>query len=82
MLPVFHFEIIRPTILLILFFMIPLAADGTTQALGGRESNNTLRFVTGLLFGMAQAACIVVVGKTLAYSFMEGHLLYLQSHII
>jgi len=82
MLPVFHFEVIRPTILLALLFTIPLVADGATQALGGRESNNALRFVTGLLFGMAQAVCIVVVGKTLAYSFMEGHLVYLQSHII
>jgi uncharacterized membrane protein len=81
MLPVFHLEIIRPTILLALLFTIPLVADGTTQALGGRKSNNTLRFVTGLLFGMAQAACIVVVGKTLAYSFMKGYLVYLQSHI-
>ena len=33
-------------------FMLPLLIDGTTQALGNRESNNTLRFITGVLFSM------------------------------
>lgn len=32
--------------------MSPLLIDGTTQALGYRESNNTLRFITGLLFSI------------------------------
>ncbi|ODS39221.1 MAG: hypothetical protein A7316_06200 [Candidatus Altiarchaeales archaeon WOR_SM1_86-2] len=81
LMPIFHFEIIRPTILLVLLFTIPIAIDGTTQALGKRESNNPMRFATGALFGMAQVASIVVIGKTLAYSYMVGHLVYLQTHI-
>ncbi|CAK7000580.1 DUF2085 domain-containing protein [Fusobacterium varium] len=32
--------------------LIPLMVDGGTQALGKRESNNILRCVTGILFGM------------------------------
>ena len=30
----------------------PLMFDGTTQLLELRESNNTLRFMTGLMFGL------------------------------
>jgi uncharacterized membrane protein len=34
-----------------LILLIPMALDGGTQALKYRESNNSLRFVTGLLGG-------------------------------
>ena len=81
LMPIFHFEIIRPTILFVLISMMPTAIDGTTQALGRRESNNFLRLLTGILFGMGQVASIVIVGKTLAYSFMAGYLVYLPTHI-
>ncbi len=81
LIPIFHFEIIRPTILFVLISMLPTAIDGTTQALGKRESNNPLRFFTGLLCGMGQVASIVIVGKTLAYSIIVGHLVYLPTHI-
>ncbi|PKP59696.1 MAG: hypothetical protein CVT88_04880 [Candidatus Altiarchaeales archaeon HGW-Altiarchaeales-1] len=80
--PIFHFEIIHPTVLLVILFMIPTAIDGTTQALGKRVSNNNLRFVTGTLFGMSQVASIVIIGKTLAYSFIAGYLVYLPTHLI
>lgn len=37
---------------------IPLILDGFTQLWKWRESNNALRFVTGLLFGIGQAMLI------------------------
>lgn len=33
-------------------FLLPAIADGLTQLLTDRESNNTLRFLTGLLGGL------------------------------
>ncbi|ODS39471.1 MAG: hypothetical protein A7316_10995 [Candidatus Altiarchaeales archaeon WOR_SM1_86-2] len=82
LLPIFHFEIIPPTIFFVLLSMIPTVVDGTTQAFGKRKSNNPLRFITGFLFGMGQVAGIVIIGKTLAYSLVAGHLVYLPTHII
>ena len=63
--PVFHFEIIYPSILVIFFLMVPMMIDSFTQTLGYRESNNFLRFVTGFLGGAAQVALIVFLGKTI-----------------
>ncbi|MDI9624102.1 MAG: DUF2085 domain-containing protein [Methanothermobacter sp.] len=64
-LPIFHFEIIRPSILLITLLMIPIAFDSTIQLLEIRESNNFSRFITGFLGGCAQAALIVLLGKSI-----------------
>lgn len=36
-----------------LLFLIPMPLDGITQRLKLRKSNNTLRFITGLLFGIS-----------------------------
>lgn len=40
-----------PIIILVLM-MIPMIADGITQALTKYESNNTKRLITGILFGI------------------------------
>lgn len=39
--------------------MLPLLIDGYTQKWKWRESNNVYRFITGLLFGIAQSILIV-----------------------
>ena len=39
--------------------MIPLLIDGFTQKWNWRESNNSLRITTGILFGIAQSILIV-----------------------
>ncbi|XZF74192.1 DUF2085 domain-containing protein [Bacillus sp. AL-1R] len=39
--------------------MFPLLIDGFTQKWNWRESNNFLRFITGLLFGIAQTILII-----------------------
>lgn len=64
-LPIFHFNIIRPSLLIIFFLMVPMLLDSITQAMGYRESNNALRFITGFLGGAAQAALIVWLGKSI-----------------
>ncbi|PEL13072.1 DUF2085 domain-containing protein [Bacillus sp. AFS017336] len=40
--------------------MIPLLVDGYTQKWKWRESNNVLRFITGLLFGIAHTILILL----------------------
>ena len=65
-LPIFHFNIIQPTVLVIFVFMFPLLLDSITQSMGYRESNNVLRFVTGFLGGAAQVAFIVLFARFLA----------------
>lgn len=42
-----------------LWLVAPLIADGGTQALGWRTSNNTLRLVTGLMAGIGEIMFIV-----------------------
>ena len=47
LIPKFSFNLIIAAML-----ATPLIFDGVTQALGLRESNNALRFVTGIMFGL------------------------------
>ena len=46
-----------------LLMLIPMIIDGTTQLLGKRESNNYIRFITGLLGGVG----LVTLGKTIQF---------------
>lgn len=56
--PVFLFCQIEKPLILFLLLSIPMLLDGFTQKWGWRESNNTLRFVTGLGFGVGQALLV------------------------
>jgi len=54
---------------------LPVYLDGTTQALGWRESDNTLRFITGLLSGIGQIGIISIIGKAIGLmilTFIKG----------
>lgn len=42
-----------PNVLTCIILMLPLIADGVIQLLFTYESNNTKRFITGFLFGVA-----------------------------
>lgn len=44
---------------------VPMLVDGYTQLKKWRESNNLLRFVTGLLSGIGQAMVVVSVSEWL-----------------
>jgi uncharacterized membrane protein len=41
--------------------LVPTFIDGTTQLKGTRESNNTLRFVTGLIGGIGLAIILKAI---------------------
>lgn len=62
-LPIFLLNIVQPSLLLIILFIMLMLLDSVTQALGYRESNNILRFITGSLGGVAQVALIVLLAK-------------------
>ncbi len=62
-------SITAPNFLFILGF-IPLIVDGTTQYFGLRTSNNTLRFITGLLCGFSLPFVVFeTVNYTILYIF-------------
>lgn len=48
----FYVDYSPSLIVLAIVFLIPAVIDGTTQLFSFRESNNTLRFLTGLLGGL------------------------------
>lgn len=58
----------QPNLIFVLGF-IPLIIDGTTQYYGLRTSNNTLRFVTGLLCGFSIP--FVVLKQNQLYSIIS-----------
>lgn len=63
-LPIFHMNIITPSLLIILVLGLPAIFDGITQFFGWRKSNNKLRLITGFLLGMSIACLIVFIVKT------------------
>lgn len=48
----FHINYTLNLFIISILLLVPTAIDGFTQYLGLRESNNTLRFTTGLLGGI------------------------------
>ena len=47
--------------------LLPLIADGSTQARGLRASRNWLRLTTGILFGIGVPNFLIVVSRNLVY---------------
>jgi uncharacterized membrane protein len=70
-LPIFHMEIISPSMVLIVLFASPAIVDAFTQLRGGRESNNKLRLITGFLLGVSLSALIVINGKILVNMILK-----------
>jgi len=60
--PLFLFHLVTPGWALSLAANLPALADGLTQAWGGRESSNPLRFATGLAAGVGQVGLIQAAG--------------------
>lgn len=53
------------------FLMLPLVIDGFSQALHYRESNNVLRLITGVLFGIGlQFLLAMIIGYLKVKFFM------------
>lgn len=49
-----------------IILIIPMAIDGTTQLFGKRESNNSLRFITGILGGIG-TLCLALLTKLIIW---------------
>lgn len=64
-LPLFHWGLIQPNLTNILLLAVPATIDALTQFIELRESNNTLRLVTGFLLGMGIAGFIVFITRLL-----------------
>ena len=63
----------RTPVWLTLVFMVPMVTDGFVQLKTAYESTNPRRFVTGLLFGWALVAFLVVtLGATYQYGYRLG----------
>jgi uncharacterized membrane protein len=62
-LPVFTFDWWSPGIIISALLLLPALSDGLTQAYFNRESNNTLRFITGLLAGSGLMSLTAILGK-------------------
>lgn len=59
----FYVDYSLTMILLAILMIIPTSTDGFTQLLSLRESNNTLRFTTGLIGGIG----IMIIAKFIKY---------------
>ena len=59
-----------PPVWLTLVLMVPMVTDGVIQLKTPYESTNPRRFVTGLLFGYALAAFLIV---TLGMAYKAGY---------
>ncbi len=47
--------------LIVVALIIPLVADGFSQGLGYRQSNNVIRFITGTLYGIGMSLGLYIV---------------------
>ena len=63
--PLFYLGIIEIPILFIILLNIPILIDSISQYLGLRESNNTLRLITGILSGFACSALVIIIINTI-----------------
>ena len=58
------------TLLLGIILLIPCAIDGSTQLFDMRESNNTLRFITGILGGIGLIFVYEIIIEFFAFNFL------------
>lgn len=61
--PLFLFGIIGFDIWVAIILLLPTYLDGFIQAYFGKESNNTLRFITGLISGIGAMSLMNITGK-------------------
>ena len=61
-LPFFIFNFIKISLLLTVLMIIPTYIDGAIQAYFNIESNNTRRFITGLMSGIGTMSLVSIIG--------------------
>jgi len=68
----FLFGILTMNWWIALLLTIPTLIDGFTQAYWNRESNNILRFITGLMAGIGMMAICAIIGKEIGLLILDG----------
>jgi len=61
--PFFLFSVFTLNIWWTLGLILPTVIDGLTQAFYNRESNNTLRVITGTLAGIGAMSLVAIIGQ-------------------
>jgi len=69
--PLYVLHIFTANIFIALALNIPAYIDGVTQAASLRESNNTLRVITGLLSGIGQMGIVSCIGNFLGLLILK-----------
>ena len=69
--PLYVLHIFTANIFIVLELNIPAYIDGLTQAANLRESNNTLRLITGLLSGIGQMGIVSYIGNYLGLLILK-----------
>jgi len=65
--PIFTFSFWVPGLALTLLLLTPALIDGLTQAYFNRESNNTIRVITGFIAGAGLMSLTAIIGKGIGY---------------
>ena len=61
--PIFMFNILSLDIWVSILIIIPTILDGFTQAFLDRESNNSIRLITGFFAGVGAMSLLSIIGK-------------------
>ena len=69
--PIFTFNFYNLSLLFSTLIILPTIIDGLTQAYFNRESNNLLRFSTGLLAGIGSMSLVAIIGQYLGHKILE-----------
>ncbi|WP_033562993.1 DUF2085 domain-containing protein [Sphingobacterium sp. SYP-B4668] len=68
----FIFGILTMNWWIALLFTLPTIIDGLTQAYWNRESNNILRFITGIMAGIGMMAICAIIGRAIGSLILDG----------
>jgi uncharacterized membrane protein len=63
--PLFLLDIWTLNLTITLLLIIPTCIDGITQAFFQRESNNSLRLVTGIISGVGLMSLVALIGEAI-----------------
>ena len=65
--PLFIFDVIYFNWLWSILLILPTVIDGLTQAYMNRESNNILRLITGLMYGVGLMSLASLIGRAVGF---------------
>ena len=69
--PLFIFNIVELNWLWTILLILPTIVDGLTQAYMNRESNNTLRLITGITYGVGLMSLAALIGKAIGFFILD-----------